>query len=283
MSAHRPRRLLGITAFHLTALLLSGIFLAPIAFAVISSFRPPSDANLPPLPPWSSSGLSFENYAQLGRFGAGLGRYALNSLVVGVLSTVMTVVISLLAGYGFSRFPIPYKNVVFLLILAGMMVPFQSIMTPLFLILSRLGLQNSLFGLSLIYVTLQLPFAIFVMRNAFDAVPRDIDEAAKVDGASVLSMLGRVLGPLALPGVATVAMFAFLGSWNEFLAALIFLNDQNLFTLPILTKTMATGQFGSINWGAVQAGVTVLMVPCLLVFLSLQRTYLEGITTGSVK
>lgn len=277
------RRMAGIFAFHMVAIALSALFLAPIAWTVLSSFKPPAEALLPPLPPWPTGEISFGNYAKFGEYGAGVWRYAFNSLSVALMSTIITVVISLLAGFGFSRFPMPYKNVVFLLVLAGMMVPFQSIMTPLFIILSKVGLTNSLFGLSLIYVTLQLPFSIFVMRNAFDAIPRDIDEAARIDGTSPLRLLGSILIPLALPGIATVAMFAFLGAWNEFLAALIFLNDQDLYTLPILTKAVTTGQYGSIDWGAVQAGVTILMVPCLVVFLSLQKAYLKGITAGSVK
>lgn len=283
MAPRMGRRMAVTFAFHMVAIVLSALFLAPIAWTVLSSFKPPAEALLPPLPPWPTHEISLGNYAKFAEYGAGSWRYGLNSLSVALMSTVITVVISLLAGYGFSRFPVPYKNVVFLVVLAGMMVPFQSIMTPLFIILSKAGLTNSLFGLSLIYVTLQLPFSIFVMRNAFDAIPRDIDEAAQIDGASSFRSLLSILIPLAMPGIATVAMFAFLGAWNEFLAALIFLNDQNLYTLPILTKAVTTGQYGSIDWGAVQAGVTILMVPCLIVFLSLQKAYLKGITAGSVK
>ena len=164
-----------------------------------------------------------------------------------------------------------------------MMIPFQSILTPLFLVLTWLGLQNSLHGLVLVYVTLQMPFSVFMMRNAFDAVPREIEEAARIDGCSTWSMLTRVMIPLVVPGIVTVCIFAFLASWNEFLAALILITDNGLYTLPILVTAVRSGMFGSIDWGAVQAGVTLMMVPCLAIFLLLQRYYMRGLTAGAVK
>ena len=170
-----------------------------------------------------------------------------------------------------------------MLIIATIMIPFQSVLTPLFVILSKLGLQNTLTGIVCVYVTLQMPFSIFMMRNAFDAVPKEIEDAARVDGASVIKVLYRIMLPLVLPGVATVAIFAFLASWNEFLAALILLTDQQKYTLPVLMVAVREGQYGTIDWGAVQAGVTLMMVPCLVVFLLLQRYYIRGLTAGAVK
>ncbi len=191
--------------------------------------------------------------------------------------------VSLLAGYGFSRYRFPLKNLFFVLIIATLMIPFQSILTPLFIILAKLGLNNSLVGLVLVYVTLQLPFSVFMMRNAFDAVPREIEEAARIDGARDLKLLVRVLLPLVMPGVATVAIFAFLNSWNEFLAALILLSDNEKYTLPVLMTAVRAGRLGAINWGAVQAGVMVMTIPCLAVFLILQRYYMRGLMAGAVK
>ena len=167
--------------------------------------------------------------------------------------------------------------------MATLMIPFQSILTPLFILLAKLGLQNTLIGLVLVYTTLQLPFSIFMMRNAFDAVPKEIEEAARMEGVTTFQMLFRVLLPLVMPGVATVAIFAFLNAWNEFLAALIFLSDPDKLTLPVLIAQVRAGRFGSVDWGAVQAGVTAMMIPCLIVFLALQRFYIRGLTAGAVK
>ncbi len=269
--------------YHMIGTTLALVFMAPLAWAFLSSLKPAAEARQPPLPPWPTNGVTFENYAALDGYGVGFWTHAGNSLIVSVATVVLTVIISVLGGYGFSRFRFPFKGLFFIMIISTIMIPFQSILTPLFLILSRMGLQNSLTGLVLIYVTLQLPFSIFMMRNAFDAVPLEIEEAARVDGASVLTVLWRVMLPLVMPGIVTVAIFAFLAAWNEFLAALIFLTDQEKYTLPVLIVAVRSGRYGSVDWGAVQSGVTVMMIPCVILFLLLQRYYVRGLTAGAVK
>ncbi|CDN57103.1 ABC-type sugar transport system, permease component (plasmid) [Neorhizobium galegae bv. officinalis bv. officinalis str. HAMBI 1141] len=270
-------------AYHATGIAISLFFLAPFAIAFLASFRHGAEARLPPLPPWPTNGFSLDAYGSLDGFGAGIWQHTINSLLVSLATVVLTVAVSLLAGYGFSRYRFPLKNVLFVLIIATLMIPFQSILTPLFIILAKLGLNNSLFGLTLIYVTLQLPFSVFMMRNAFDAVPKEIEEAARIDGARDLRLLVRVLLPLVLPGVATVAIFAFLNAWNEFLAALILLASNEKYTLPVLMMAVRAGRLGAVNWGAVQAGVAVMTIPCLIVFLLLQRYYMRGLMAGAVK
>ncbi|RYH08387.1 carbohydrate ABC transporter permease [Tropicimonas sp. IMCC6043] len=269
--------------FHVTAVLVALLFLAPIFWVVAASFRTKAESGQPPLPPWPSGPFSIDSYLRLENFGQSILHYSGNSLFVAVGTAALTIVVSTLAGYGFSRFNFPLKGLVFLLVLATIMVPFQSILTPLFLLLAKMGLQNTLIGLILIYTTLQLPFSVFMMRNAFDAVPKEIEEAARIDGVKGARMLVQVMGPLVLPGVVTVGLFAFLNAWNEFLAALVLLTDQSKFTLPVLMTAVRSGRFGSIDWGAVQAGVTVMMIPCLILFLILQRSYIRGLTAGAVK
>ncbi len=284
MSSIAPDRSPGkFIAEHATGIFLSMIFVAPIAWTVLSSLKPPPEATQPPLPPWPTTGFSVENYVSLDSFGAGLWHSAENSIFVAVSSVVLTAVISLLAGYGFSRFRFPFKNLFFVLILSTIMIPFQSILTPIFLMLATFKLQNTLTGLVLVYVTLQMPFSIFMMRNAFDAVPKEIEEAARIDGARSFSLLTRIMLPLVWPGLVTVALFAFLNTWNEFIAALVLMTDQEKFTLPIMMTAVQSGRFGAVNWGAVQAGVTVMMIPCLILFLLLQRFYIRGLTAGAVK
>lgn len=277
------RRLFEAARYHGFGIAASILFIAPLVWSVLVSFKPSIEARQPPLPPWPVGGFSVQSYDNLAQYGAGLWTYTGNSLAVSAATVVASVLVSLLAGYGFSRFQFPLKNVLFVLIISTVMIPFQSILTPLFLILTKLGLQNTLTGIVLVYVTLQLPFSTFMMRNAFDAVPKEIEDAARVDGASVFAVLTRVMLPLVLPGVATVAIFAFLASWNEFLAALILLTDQKKYTLPVLMAAVRSGQFGTIDWGAVQSGVTLMMAPCLAVFLLLQRYYIRGLTAGAVK
>lgn len=276
------RQRLGFAAFILVSIVFSLFFLLPIVWSFANSFKPAAEALAHPVALFSKA-FSLENYRRLDTVGAGWTVYAGNSVMIALGTVVLTVLVAVPAGYGFSKFRFPGQSALFIVVMATMMIPFQSILTPLFLILKVLKLQNNLFGLVLIYVTFQLPFSIFMMRNAFDAVPRALIEAARIDGASQWTILRRIMLPIALPGVATVAMFAFLNSWNEFLAALIFLSDQNKFTLPIMLVNVSSGIYGIIDWGALQAGVTVTMVPCIILFLLLQRYYVRGLTAGAVK
>ncbi|MBS1164468.1 MAG: binding-protein-dependent transport system inner rane protein [Proteobacteria bacterium] len=273
---------LGYSAYFLVALLLAIIFLMPIVWSFANSFKPAAEALANPVALFSKA-FSLENYRRLENVGAGWYVYAANSVAIALGTVLLTILISVPAGYGFSKFRFPGQSLIFMVVMATMMIPFQSILTPLFLVLKILGLQNSLFGLVLVYTTFQLPFSIFMMRNAFDAVPGALIEAARIDGASQWTLVRRIMLPLALPGAATVAMFAFLNAWNEFLAALIFLSDQTKFTLPIMLVNVSSGIYGIIDWGALQAGITLTMVPCILLFLLLQRYYVRGLTAGAVK
>lgn len=258
------------------------IFLFPIVWSALTSVKPPAEAAAVP-PTGLPSRITWDNYAKLNEFGDGATHHFLNSVIVSVITVVGTIVLSTLAGYGFSRFAFPAKNLLFVMILATLMIPFQSILTPLFLILSKVKLSNTLFGLSLVYITFQLPFGVFVMRNSFDAVPRELEEAAMLDGCSSVSLLYRVMLPIVLPGIITAGIYAFLNAWNEFLAALIFMNKQSMFTFPVLLNSVNSGLYGSIDWGALQAGVTVSIIPSVVLFLMLQRYYMQGLTGGSVK
>lgn len=269
--------------FHITATLVAAMFLAPLVWVILASFRTPAESTQPPLPPWPMDGFSISSYERLENFGQSVLHYSGNSLFVAVGTSALTIIVAILAGYGFSRYRFPMKGFAFVLILSTMMVPFQSILTPLFLLLAKMGLQNTLIGLVFIYSTLQLPFSVFMMRNAFDSVPKEIEEAARMDGVKGIRMLVQVMGPLVLPGVVTVGLFAFLNAWNEFLAALVLLTDQSKFTLPVLMTAVRYGRYGSVDWGAVQAGVTLMMIPCMILFLILQRSYIRGLTAGAVK
>ena len=271
------------TAALYAAWLLAAVFFpAPIVWSVANSFKPAAAALADPVSLFSQA-FSLENYRRLEGVGAGWTTYAANSVIIALGTVALTIAVAVPAGYGFSKFRFPGQTALFIVAMATLMIPFQSILTPLFLVLNFFKLQNSLLGLVLIYSTFQLPFSIFMMRNAFDAVPKALIEAARIDGASQWTILRRIMMPIALPGVATVALFAFLNSWNEFLAALIFISDQNKFTLPIMLVNVSSGIYGIIDWGALQAGVTVTMIPCLVLFLLLQRYYVRGLTAGAVK
>jgi multiple sugar transport system permease protein len=262
--------------FHTTAAALAILFLFPLAWSGWSSVKGQPGSS-------QASGYGFGNYGYLASYGEGVFTYVTNTAAVTAMTVAGTLVVSALGGYGFARFQFPGKNLLFLATLAILMVPYATILIPLYVLLDRLGLQNSLVGLSLVFVMFQLPFALFMMRNSFEAVPRELEEAALVDGCTTLAALRRVLLRAVRPGLVTVALFAFLASWNDFFAPLILLSDASKFTLPVAVYSMQQRTFGAIDYGALEAGVVVMAVPCLLVFLLLQRYYVRGFLSGAVR
>jgi multiple sugar transport system permease protein len=206
-----------------------------------------------------------------------------NSLIVAILTAVLTAAVATLAGYGFGQFRFRGSGVLFGLVLLAFMVPFQAVLTPVFLEMHGLRLLNSLVGLGLFYTAFNLPFGVYVMRNSFVAIPRELIDAARVDGASVMTMLAAVLRPLIVPGIATTALYAFLFSWTEFLAALTFLTNDSLFTLPVALINVEAGNYGAINYGLLLAGAVIAMIPCIVVYVALQRFYVRGLVSGALK
>ena len=267
-----------------TGVVLSLLFLLPLAWAVFRSFQPSSDITAAPNAK-DFSHLTVANYSGLITGSIHILRYVANSLIVASGTAVLTAVLATLAGYGLgrTRFRFRGSGAVFALILVTLMVPFQAVVTPLFLELSFLHLLNSLIGLILFYSTFNLPFGVFVMRNAFMSVPNELEEAAYCDGATVPRTLRSVLLPVVVPGVATTMLYAFLFAWTEFLGALTFITDISKLTLPVALLNVETGTFGQVNFGFLIAGAVIAMVPCAVLYVALQRFYVTGITAGGVK
>jgi multiple sugar transport system permease protein len=257
------------------------VFLLPLAWAVLRSFMASSLVTQAPSGS-DFSHLTTANYSGLIQTNDIL-HYAGNSLAVAVGTGLLTAVIATMAGYGFARFRFPGSGVVFALVLVTMMIPFQALLTPLFLEMHSLGLTNNLAGLALFYTTFNLPFGVFVMRNTFLQIPWELSEAAAVDGASAARTLLSVLRPLILPGVATTVLYAFLFSWTEFVGALTFITSDNLYTLPLALLNMEYGSVGQVNFGYLEAGAVIAMVPCVLLYIGLQRFYIRGLVSGVVK
>lgn len=223
------------------------------------------------------------NYGRLVNYGAGLGTYLGNTGVVVTITVVGSLVVSVLAGYAFARLSFPGKNLLFVGIIAILMVPHTSLLIPLYIWLDRLGLGNSLVGVALVMVMYQMPFSVFMMRNSFEAVPHELEEAALIDGCTPRGAMLRVVLPAVVPGLVTVALFAFLASWNEFVTPLILISDGDKYTLPLALVNLVQGDFGLIDFGALQAGVVVSALPCVLLFFFLQRAFVSGFTAGAVK
>lgn len=255
---------------------LAVIFLFPLIWTTVASVAPQPGTS-------QHDGWGMGNYQALADYQAGIWRYLANSAFVSILTMALTVVVSLLGGYAFARFTFWGKNVLFLMTLAILMVPYATLLIPLYVILNWVGLGNSLIGVSLVLVMFQLPFATFMMRVSFESVPRELDEAAVMDGCGPVRLLLKVLVPAVKPGLITVGLFSFLAAWNDFLAPLILITDSDKLTLPLAVANLRVQVQGVVDYGATEAGVVVLAVPCVVLFLVLQRHYVRGFMSGALK
>lgn len=273
----RVKYLVGAICLFVIALMAS-----PLVLSFFASIKSSEDASRVP-PEYLPRQLSAEPYQQVYDFQAGLLTYLSNSLFTAALTIVFCLLLAVPAGYGLARFRIPFKELWFVLLLGTMMIPFQALLVPLYLMFAKVGLANSHFGLAIVHTVIQLPFSIYLMRNAFEGVPRELEEAAVIDGCNSFGVLRRIFLPLVVPGMVTVALFAFITSWNEFIAALIFMNKETAFTVPIMLVSVRSGSFGAVDWSALQAGVILSIIPCVLIYLLLQRYYVSGFLSGAVK
>ena len=258
-------------SYYTTACALAILFLFPLLWSGWASLESPS-------------GFGLENYERLFTSDNGIRFYhVVNSVLVCLITVGGTLLISTLGGYAFGRFRFPGRDLLFLVTLAILMVPYATILIALYVLLGWLGLQDSLLGLGLVLIMFQLPFSIFMMRNSFEAVPRELEESALIDGCNSFGVLTRVMLHAVRPGLITVGLFAFLTSWNEFFAPLILLNSTDQFTLTLAVVNMRTASHGSIDYAALEAGVMFMAVPCVLLFLFLQRSYVRGFMSGALK
>jgi multiple sugar transport system permease protein len=258
--------------------------LAPIVLAAGASIKTPAEAAAVPPMYFPHTGLSLESYRKLWTFQLGLPTYVLNSFGTASMTIALALALTVPAAYALARFPIPRKEVLFVFLLLALIIPYQALLTPIFLMFAQVRLTNTLIGLAIIHTAIQLPFSLFVLRNSFESVPRELDEDAVIDGANSWQVLVRIFLPASFPAIITVALFAFITSWNEFLGALVMMNRGSSFTLPLILATNLTKtSLGSTDWGVLQAGVTISIVPCVLFYLLLQRYYVSGLTSGAVK
>jgi multiple sugar transport system permease protein len=278
LRAGRGRYLLGAVC-----VAIATVMLLPLAASVLASVKPTAEAAASP-PTYLPHSLSLDSYQRLWTYQQGLPTYLLNSLGTALLAIAFTLLLTVPAAYALARFPIPGREVLFVFLLLALIVPYQALLTPMFLMFARVGLTNTLVGLAILHTAIQLPFSLYILRNSFSAIPRELEEAAITDGASSWQVLLRICVPSAVPAIVTVALFAFIMSWNEFLGALVLMSKGSSFTLPLILAAARTEtSLGGTDWGMLQAGITISIIPCVLVYLLLQRYYVSGLMTGAVK
>ncbi|MEF2277799.1 carbohydrate ABC transporter permease [Deinococcus sp. YIM 134068] len=259
------------------ALLLAVFFLLPVIWVVLSSFK--SGAELfafpPTLLPTEPTPANYQNALTTGNFGL----YASNSLFVAVMSTLLALFTNSLAAFALAKYRFKGRGFLFLLTLATIMIPLQVIMVPIFLVLRQIGLTDSLWGI--IIPPAATPTGVFLLRQYMLSIPDEILEAARVDGASEWGIYWRIILPLSIPALATLAIFSFTWRWNDFVWPFIVLTSENKSTLQLALARLV-GQFG-VDWSTLLAATVITMLPMLVVFLLLQRYFLSSTTAGSVK
>jgi multiple sugar transport system permease protein len=249
----------------------------PLLWMVSASFMPAGEANSVP-PPLMPSEVTFEHYRQLFTQ-LNMGRYLFNSMLLATSVTLLSLFLNSMAGYAFAKFRFPGREGLFKTLLAALVIPAQVAMLPLFLLLKSMGLVNTYGGV--IVPTMASIFGIFLIRQYTLSVPDSLLEAARIDGASEFRIYWSVVLPLIMPILVTLAIFTFMGTWNDFMWPLIVLTDNDLYTLPVALAVFSREHVQDNE--LMMAGAVVTVLPVLLVFLALQRYYIQGIMMGSVK
>jgi raffinose/stachyose/melibiose transport system permease protein len=211
----------------------------------------------------------------------GLSIYFVNSVVVTIVSVALTCIIAALAAYSIARFEFPFKNIIFFMILGGLMVSDYSILVPLYKLLTTMNLYNTRPGLILVYIAFRLPFATFLIYSYFLGLPKDIEESAFIDGCSPMRVFWQIVMPLSTPIITSAAIMCGIYIWNEFLFALVFLEDRALMTMPIGLQVFK-GQL-KIDYASSMSGIVICSIPMIIAFIIFQKQFVRGLTAGSVK
>ncbi|HVE12566.1 MAG TPA: sugar ABC transporter permease [Elusimicrobiota bacterium] len=280
----KRRQALQAIALHAGLVLACAVTLYPILWVIKLALSPtanlmPSANPLPDQVTWDNFRAVLLTTDAAGRWV--FGRQLFCSLFVSLATTVVGVTLATTAAYALSRFSFPGKGASMRMLLVTQMFPAVLMSIPLYSILQALGLLNSLWGLVLVYSTGSLPFCVWMLKGYFDTIPRELEEAAAMDGARPRQILWHLVLPVARPALVVTALFSFMAAWNEFILAATFLNDASLFTLPVGIQRYI-GEYQA-EWGKFAAGALVVSAPVMALFFALQKHLVGGLTAGGVK
>jgi len=279
----RLKRILARIPLHIVILTIAILWFVPTIGLLISSFRPPQDISTSGwwevfAPPTE---LTTELYEEA-LTARNMGQSFVNSLLITIPATIIPIMAASFAAYAFAWLEFPGRNALFILVVVLLAVPLQMTFIPILQIYNRVGLTGEFLGLWLAHAGFGMPFAIFLLRNAIGALPKDLFESAYLDGATSFDIFFRIVMPLVVPAVASLMIFQFLWVWNDLLVALIFLGGQpSVAPMTVTIGNLVTSMGG--NWQVLTAAAFISMLLPLLVFFSLQRYFVRGILAGSVK
>ncbi len=285
MQASTAQVSLGKQVFYQIMLIVISIaVLYPILWVLKMALTPSQAFSMDPWP--IPSDVTFSNFVDVvsttDSSGNWLfGRQLFNSVVIAAITSALGIALSCTAGYAMSRFTFPGREMGMNLFLITQMFPGVVMAIPLYILMDELGLLNSIWGLSLAYASTAIPFCTWNLKGYFDTIPSELEEAARMDGASQWVIFTQIVLPLSKPALAVTGLFSFMTAWNEFILAATFLSDESAFTLPVLLQSYV-GDFGT-EWGKFAAGAIIASAPVMLLFFMLQKNLVEGLTAGSVK
>jgi alpha-glucoside transport system permease protein len=271
---------------HIVIVLISFIWLLPSVGLLISSFRVRNDVMSSGWwtvfqHPFEFTQYSLENYTHV-ITSNGMGQAFLNSLLITVPSTIIPIMIAAFAAYAFARMEFPGRQILFVIVVGLLVVPLQMTLIPILRVYNRLGLAGKFIGIWLAHTGYGLPFAIYLLRNFFGALPNDIFESAFLDGASNITAFFRLALPLSVPALASLAIFQFLWVWNDLLVALVYLGGTEK-VAPLTVRLSSLVNSLGQNWHLLTAAAFISMILPLIIFFSLQRYFVRGILAGSIK
>jgi len=272
-------KLVNIVVSYAILILMVLFVLFPLAWIISTSFKP--SAEILSIPPrWFPNEFTLEHYKSV-LFNSSIPLYFLNSIMVGLISTLISLLLGGAAGYGFARFSFQGNKPFSLFMLFSQMLPLTVLMIPMYFVLAKLGMLDSIIGLSISHLIISMPLVTWMSRSYFMSIPKELEEAAMVDGCSHLGALFKVTLPLAAPGLAATGIYAFIISWNEFVLASILTTSESARTLPV-GLTEFSSMF-DVDWGSTMAASALVTLPVIVVFLWLQKYFIQGLSQGSVK
>ncbi len=258
-------------------LIVAVLWIMPLAWALDTALKPESETTTVPLT-WIPSHFTLDAFVKVLSAG-GIGRWYVNSAITSIIITIVTVILASLAAYGFSRVQFPGKGFLFWLIMAGIMVPPQILIVPLFTEVNAFRMVDTYWGIILPQIA--APFAVFILKQFFDGIPHELGEAAIVDGASPFRVFWQIWLPLARPALAAVAIFTFVGSWNNFIWPFIAVTNINMMTIPVGLANVQSAY--GIHYAQIMASALLGGVPLLIVFMFFQKQIVQGIAGTGLK
>ena len=276
----RAGRLASHTFVNISLVFWAALVILPMIWLVYSSFKTDQEIFFEP---WALPGAPQWDNFERAWVAAHIGQYFINSLKAVIPSLALTLALSSMTAYILARFQFPGNRALFYLFMAGMLFPVFLALVPLFFLAKELALLNSFLGLTLVYTAYSLPFTIFFLTGFFKTLPSELHEAALIDGANEYQVFFRVMLPLAQPGLVTMAIFNFLGMWNQYILPLVLMSERENYVLPQGLSFLLHQQYYKSDWSALFAALTIIMIPTLVVYVIFQSQIQKGVTVGALK